>query len=185
MEQTIPRKSWKKRSCDILSKLVKWPHSMDLKRRLGMMSCIWRHRQLSMILFTYLCSKICLLLNTPAPVGTTLRSRRNSRRFEADVPEKKIHEYNYAWLIRDSEAGNIKKQLWLRIPKGINICHTRIYILIVHDLQPFDAQGMAKVSGQFLESVHYSLVFIEYISNIYAVHYQFHYGYAIVEKQSS
>jgi hypothetical protein len=25
----------------------------------------------------------------------------------------------YAWLIRDSEAGNIRKQLWLRIPKGI------------------------------------------------------------------
>ena len=25
-----------------------------------------------MILFTYLCSKICLLLNTPAAVGTTL-----------------------------------------------------------------------------------------------------------------
>jgi hypothetical protein len=24
-----------------------------------------------------------------------------------------------AWLIRDSEAGNIRKQLWLRIPKGI------------------------------------------------------------------
>ena len=35
-----------------------------------------------MILFTYLCSKICLLLNTPAPVGTTLRCRRNSRRFK-------------------------------------------------------------------------------------------------------
>jgi hypothetical protein len=32
-----------------------------------------------MILFTYLCSKICLLLNTSAPVGTTLRCRRNSR----------------------------------------------------------------------------------------------------------
>ena len=43
-----------------------------------------------MILFTYLCSKICLLLNTPAAVGTTLRCRRNSRRFEARVPEKKI-----------------------------------------------------------------------------------------------
>jgi hypothetical protein len=43
-----------------------------------------------MILFTYLCSKICLpvLLNTPAPVGTTLRCRCNSRRFEAGVPEK-------------------------------------------------------------------------------------------------
>jgi hypothetical protein len=43
-----------------------------------------------MILFTYLCSRICLLLNTPAPVGTTLRCRRNSRRFEAVVPEKKF-----------------------------------------------------------------------------------------------
>ena len=44
----------------------------------------------------------------------------NSRRFEAaGIPEKKNPEYNYAWLIRDSEAGNIKKQLWLRIPKGI------------------------------------------------------------------
>ena len=42
-----------------------------------------------MILFTYLCNKICLLLNTPVPVGTTLRCRRNSRRFEAGVPEKK------------------------------------------------------------------------------------------------
>ena len=31
-----------------------------------------------MILFTYLCSKICLLLNTPAPVGTTLRCRGNN-----------------------------------------------------------------------------------------------------------
>jgi hypothetical protein len=41
-----------------------------------------------MILFTYLCSKICLLLNTPAPVGMTLRCRRNSRRFEAGVPEQ-------------------------------------------------------------------------------------------------
>jgi hypothetical protein len=41
-----------------------------------------------MILFTYICSKRCLLLNTPAPVGTTLRCRRNSRRFEAGVPEK-------------------------------------------------------------------------------------------------
>jgi hypothetical protein len=41
-----------------------------------------------MILFTYLCSKRCLLLNTPASVGTTLRCRRNSRRFEAGVPEK-------------------------------------------------------------------------------------------------
>jgi hypothetical protein len=41
-----------------------------------------------MILFTYLCSKIYLLLNTPAAVGTTLRCRRNSRRFEAGVPEK-------------------------------------------------------------------------------------------------
>ena len=41
-----------------------------------------------MILFTYLCSKICLLLNTPAAVGTILRCRRNSRRFEARVPEK-------------------------------------------------------------------------------------------------
>jgi hypothetical protein len=41
-----------------------------------------------MILFTYLCSKICLILNTPAPVGTTLRCRCNSRRFEAGVPEK-------------------------------------------------------------------------------------------------
>ena len=41
----------------------------------------------SCFLFTYLCSKICLLLNTPAPVGTTLRCRRNSRRFEAGVPE--------------------------------------------------------------------------------------------------
>ena len=41
-----------------------------------------------MILFTYLCSKICLLLNTPVPVGTTLRCRRNSRRFEAGVPGK-------------------------------------------------------------------------------------------------
>jgi hypothetical protein len=58
-----------------------------------------------------LCSKICLLLNAPALVGTTLRCRRNSRRFDAGVPEKK--------LIRDSEAGNIRKQLWLRIPKGI------------------------------------------------------------------
>jgi hypothetical protein len=42
-----------------------------------------------MILFTYLCSKICLLLNTTAPVGTTLRCRRNSRRFKAGVHEKK------------------------------------------------------------------------------------------------
>jgi hypothetical protein len=33
--------------------------------------------------------KICLLLNTPAAVSTTLRCRRNSRRFEAGVPEKK------------------------------------------------------------------------------------------------
>ena len=41
-----------------------------------------------MILFTYLCSKICLILNTPAPVGTTLRCRCNSRQFEAGVPEK-------------------------------------------------------------------------------------------------
>jgi hypothetical protein len=41
-----------------------------------------------MILFTYLCSKICLLLNTPAPVGTTLRCRHNSRRFEAEIPEQ-------------------------------------------------------------------------------------------------
>jgi hypothetical protein len=41
-----------------------------------------------MILFTYLCSKICLLLNTSAPVGTTLRCRRNSHRFEARVLEK-------------------------------------------------------------------------------------------------
>ena len=41
-----------------------------------------------MILFTYLCSQICLLLNTPAPIGTTLRCRRNSRRFEAGVPKK-------------------------------------------------------------------------------------------------
>ena len=52
---------------------------MDLKRRLGMMSCIWRYRQVIMILFTYLCSKIFLLLNTPAAVGTTLRWRCNSR----------------------------------------------------------------------------------------------------------
>ncbi len=94
---------------------------MDLKRRLGMMSCIWRHRQVIMILFTYLCIKICLLVNTPAPVGTTLRCRRNSRRFEAGVPEKKIPEQNYAWLIRNSEAGNIRKQLWLRIPKRIKL----------------------------------------------------------------
>ena len=43
-----------------------------------------------MILFTYLCRKICLLLNTPTPVGTTLRCRRNSHRFEAVVPEKKF-----------------------------------------------------------------------------------------------
>ena len=41
-----------------------------------------------MILFAYLCSKICLLLNTPAAVDTTLRCRRNSCRFEAGVPEK-------------------------------------------------------------------------------------------------
>jgi hypothetical protein len=41
-----------------------------------------------MILFTYLCSKICLLLNTPAAVGTTLRCRRNSCWFKAGVPEK-------------------------------------------------------------------------------------------------
>ena len=33
-----------------------------------------------MILFTYLCSKIFLLLNTPAAVGTTSRWRCNSRR---------------------------------------------------------------------------------------------------------
>jgi hypothetical protein len=61
---------------------------MDLKRRLGMMSCIWRHRYVIMILFTYLCSKICLLLNTPAPVGTILRCRRNSRRFKWGYPKK-------------------------------------------------------------------------------------------------
>jgi hypothetical protein len=48
----------------------KWQHSMILKWRLGMMSCIWHHRLVIMILFTYLCSKICLLLNTPAPVGS-------------------------------------------------------------------------------------------------------------------
>ena len=42
-----------------------------------------------MILFTYLCSKICLFFNTPAPVGTTLRCRRNSHRFKAGIPEKK------------------------------------------------------------------------------------------------
>jgi hypothetical protein len=42
-----------------------------------------------MILFTHLCSKICLLLNTPAPIGTTLRCRCNSCQFEAGVPEKK------------------------------------------------------------------------------------------------
>jgi hypothetical protein len=41
-----------------------------------------------MILFTYLCSKICLLLNTPAPVGTILRCRRNSRRFERGYLKK-------------------------------------------------------------------------------------------------
>ena len=41
-----------------------------------------------MILFTYLCSKICLFFNTPAAVGTTLKCRRNSHRFEAGVPEK-------------------------------------------------------------------------------------------------
>ena len=33
-----------------------------------------------MILFTYLCNKIFLLLNIPAAVGTTLRWRCNSRR---------------------------------------------------------------------------------------------------------
>ena len=53
---------------------------MDLKRRLGMMSCIWRQWQVIMILFTYLCNKIFLLLNFPAAVGTTLRWRCNSRR---------------------------------------------------------------------------------------------------------
>ena len=29
-------------------------------------------------------------LNTPVPVGTTLRCRRNSRQFEAGVPENKF-----------------------------------------------------------------------------------------------
>ena len=32
----------------------------------------------------------CLLLNTPTPVGTTLRCRHNSRRFEAGIPETKF-----------------------------------------------------------------------------------------------
>ena len=59
--------------------------------------------------------KICLLLNTPAAVSTTLRCRRNSRRFESGVPEN-----IFLNRTRDSEAGNIRKQLWLRIPKGIN-----------------------------------------------------------------
>jgi hypothetical protein len=79
-----------------------------------------------MILFTYLCSKICLLLNTPAPVGTTLRCRRNSRRFVAGVPEKKFpnRTMHGSWLIRDSKAGNLRKQLWLPIPKGIS-CRTQ------------------------------------------------------------
>jgi hypothetical protein len=68
----------------ILIKQVKMVtfNGLDLEQRLGMTSCIWRHRYVIMILFTYLCSKICLLLNTPAPVGTTLRCRRNSRRFK-------------------------------------------------------------------------------------------------------
>jgi hypothetical protein len=39
---------------------------------------------------------------------------------------------NYAWLIRDSEAGNIRKQLWLRIPKGI-IRDEKRYQMIVFD----------------------------------------------------
>jgi hypothetical protein len=44
--------------------------------------------------------------------------RDSSYRFEAGVPEKKFPNRT-AWLIRDSEAGNIRKQLGLRIPKGI------------------------------------------------------------------
>ena len=41
-----------------------------------------------MILSTYLCSKICLLLNNLVPVGTTLRSRHNSHQFEAGYLKK-------------------------------------------------------------------------------------------------
>jgi hypothetical protein len=54
-----------------------------------------------MILFTYLCSKICLLLNTPAPVGTTLSCRRNSCRFEAGVPENKFNFCAHVGHIQD------------------------------------------------------------------------------------
>ena len=88
MEQTIPYNSWKKRSRNILSKQVKMTTFNGSEAGLGMTSCIWHHRQVIMILFTYLWSKICLLLNTPVAVGTTLRCRRNSCRFKAGVPEK-------------------------------------------------------------------------------------------------
>jgi len=61
-----------------------------------------------------------LLLNTPVPVGMTLRCRCNSRRFEAGVPEKNFpNRTMHGWKGIRRQAIS-KKQLWLQIPKGIS-----------------------------------------------------------------
>jgi hypothetical protein len=62
--------------------------SIMLKPNMVDSKCIITENDL--IHFGILCSKICLLLNTPAPVGTTLRCGRNSCRLEVGVPEKKF-----------------------------------------------------------------------------------------------
>ena len=127
MEQTIPHNSWKKRSRDIFSKQVKMTTFNGSEARLGMMSCIWRHRQMIMFLFTYLCSKICLLLNTPAAVGTTLRCRRNSRRFEARIPE---NNFRIELFMVDKGFGG-RQQQKITLASGLCIVCLSIYDLII------------------------------------------------------
>ena len=69
-----------------------------------------------MILFTYLCSKICLLLNTPAAVGTTLRCRHNSRRFEAgDL--KKISPIELCMVDKEFRGRQYQKTILASNPK--------------------------------------------------------------------